>query len=226
MGSSTPGVGAAAPGDSATDVGGASGTKVGSASQAVAFAQAQVDHPSQDWYEKCQSFVRQALGFSQGTAPTAQAAWNDTESTGGTVHKGDYNPPAGVPVYWSGGSSGNGHVALSAGQGYVYSTDINGRGTVALVPIMSIQQKWGLNYLGWAETEAGSGKLYGGSSGGTSGFGGSIPNVGGGIVDAASAALNPLGSLVSWLQGGVIRVAYFLGGAVLLIFFLWKAGGS
>lgn len=228
--SSSPGVGAAAPGDSTADTGG-TGPQISSSAQAIAFAQAQAAAPTQNWYEKCQTFVREALGFGEGTAPTAQAAWDDTISTGGKVHKGDQNPPAGVPVYWSGGSSGDGHVALSAGSGYVYSTDIGGNGTVSLVPLMSIQQKWGLTYEGWAETEAGSGKLYGGKGGDVSQFGDDLP--GGAAVNSAIGAVagvldvgSVLQGIASWFEGGIIRVAYFLGGAILLIFFLWKAGGS
>lgn len=45
-------------------------------------------------------------------------------------------------------------------------------------------------------------------------------------ADVASSVSGIFSGLVGWLEGGFIRVAYFLGGAVLLIFFLWKAGGS
>jgi len=44
--------------------------------------------------------------------------------------------------------------------------------------------------------------------------------------DVAGGVSGIFSGLVGWLEGGIIRVAYFLGGAVLLIFFLWKAGGS
>lgn len=64
---------------------------------------------------------------------------------------GWYNPPAGVPVFWSGGSAGAGHVAISDGKGNVWSTDIERSGKWDLVPVADIHARWGLKYLGWSE---------------------------------------------------------------------------
>ena len=58
-------------------------------------------------------------------------------------------PPAGVPVFYAGSTKNKyGHVAVSAGGGYVYSTDVDGK--VAKVPYNKL---WGGKgsgtYLGW-----------------------------------------------------------------------------
>lgn len=81
--------------------------------------------------------------------PTAIAAF---KGAGNLDQHSWYNPPAGVPVFWSGGSTGAGHVALADGLGNVYSTDILRKGKCDLVPIATIHARWGLTYQGWTET--------------------------------------------------------------------------
>lgn len=61
----------------------------------------------------------------------------------------DRNPPAGVPVFWSGGSKGHGHAAVSLGGGRVRSTDMPSAGRVGDTTIDSIVRAWGMPYLGW-----------------------------------------------------------------------------
>jgi hypothetical protein len=61
------------------------------------------------------------------------------------------NCPRGVPVWWTGGSQGFGHVALSVGGGYCISTDAGGRGICAKVRIDDLTRRWGLNFRGWSE---------------------------------------------------------------------------
>lgn len=58
--------------------------------------------------------------------------------------------PAGALLFWRGGSSGHGHVAISDGVGGCWSIDISGPGTVSRVPAGTITSRWGLPYLGWA----------------------------------------------------------------------------
>jgi hypothetical protein len=60
-------------------------------------------------------------------------------------------PPAGVPVFWSGGSKGHGHAAVSLGGGMVRSTDAWTAGRVGTVPIVEVSRRWGMPYLGWTE---------------------------------------------------------------------------
>jgi hypothetical protein len=59
--------------------------------------------------------------------------------------------PRGVPVFWRGGSSGAGHIAISTGDGGCWSTDIERNGYFDRVPIASIGTKWGMTLLGWTE---------------------------------------------------------------------------
>jgi|tagenome__1003787_1003787.scaffolds.fasta_scaffold20845073_2 hypothetical protein len=58
-------------------------------------------------------------------------------------------PPVGVPVWWSGGASG--HVAISAGRGFVLSTDYPAATQVGRVSIKKLTQKWSKRYEGWTE---------------------------------------------------------------------------
>jgi hypothetical protein len=67
----------------------------------------------------------------------------------------DRHPPRGVPVAWGGGSHGNGHRAVSLGNGKIRSTDAGGRGRVATVDLDWPEKAWGLTYLGWSETISG-----------------------------------------------------------------------
>lgn len=88
----------------------------------------------------CQRFVRMAFG-SAGGAATAVDAWRATpdKHTKGT-------PPPGTAVYWGGGA---GHTAISAGNGWVYTTDWAEPGKVSLARIDDITTKWGKPLLGW-----------------------------------------------------------------------------
>lgn len=64
-------------------------------------------------------------------------------------------PPAGVPVYWSGGRYG--HVAISTGGGRCRSTDWPSRGRVSETYISSLSRSWGYRYLGWSADVNGQG---------------------------------------------------------------------
>ncbi|HEX2361407.1 MAG TPA: hypothetical protein VHI11_04980 [Jiangellaceae bacterium] len=76
---------------------------------------------------------------------TAAIAWSKTKYRHSSI------PPKGVPVWWTGGSRGFGHVAISAGGGYVISTDSGGRGRVGRTSIRHITKAWGQQYRGWTE---------------------------------------------------------------------------
>lgn len=93
----------------------------------------------------CQDFVRSTLGAPYG-APTAIAAWNQDR----LKHPGDPAPPPRTPVYWSGGSKGYGHAAVSVGGGWIYTTDYPTPGRIGLTTIAKLTQAWGEHYLGWA----------------------------------------------------------------------------
>jgi hypothetical protein len=59
--------------------------------------------------------------------------------------------PRGVPVFWTGGSAGHGHIAIATGDGECWSTDILRGGHWDKVPIDLIRQRWGLALVGWTE---------------------------------------------------------------------------
>lgn len=60
-------------------------------------------------------------------------------------------PPAGAVLWWTGGSQGYGHVAVSSGAGYMWSTDLLRSSRVDKVPITLAHDKWGETYRGWSD---------------------------------------------------------------------------
>lgn len=122
----------------------------------------------------CDNFVANMYGYGASGYATAQTHWDSIP--GASRHPGDMNAPAGSLMFWQGGSSGDGHVAISDGAGGIYSTDIGGAGTVSHVPASAISQKWGLGYLGWTPP------IFQGQSG----------DVGGTSAASATPAFNPL----------------------------------
>lgn len=93
----------------------------------------------------CDNFVANMYGFSASGYNTAVDNWKATPAS--LKHAGDMNAPAGALMYWGGG---DGHVAISLGNGSIVSTDIGGMGTVTTAPATAITTKWGKSYLGWA----------------------------------------------------------------------------
>ncbi len=79
--------------------------------------------------------------------PDAATAWRNAMHR----HAGDRHPPRGAMVYWTGGSHGYGHIAVSLGGGQIRSTDAGGAGRVATVDLSWPEYKWGLTYAGWAD---------------------------------------------------------------------------
>lgn len=110
---------------------------------AVAAARREALHPTQDLHNQCLKAVRTWLGipFLFGSAIVAWSHVPVGDRFGG------HHPPAGYPMFWRVGSFG--HVALSAGGGKCYSTDIKRRGRVDLVPMSLIHDRWGAHYLGF-----------------------------------------------------------------------------
>lgn len=68
-----------------------------------------------------------------------------------TLRHTDRNPPPGVPVYWSGGRNGHGHLAMSWPGGMIRGTDSPIRGRIGTVTLGYPEKDWGLRYLGWSE---------------------------------------------------------------------------
>lgn len=101
----------------------------------------------QNWYQLCLKFVRSALGIRGGVADAREAYQLGGGASGSNTSD---VPPAGVPVYWDTGR--HGHIALSAGGGYVWSNDIRRKGSIDLVPISEITNTWHAPYLGYQTT--------------------------------------------------------------------------
>lgn len=118
-------------------------------------ARHQSEHGPQFGYGECLLRTRGCFGapsigdFDGDGSADAEDGWKATQ------HKhaaSDFaSIPANVPLWWGGGSSDHGHVAVSAGNAMCWSTDIRRTGYFDLVPIAEISQRWGLPFLGWTE---------------------------------------------------------------------------
>ncbi|NPC98911.1 CHAP domain-containing protein [Nocardioides sp. zg-DK7169] len=95
----------------------------------------------------CLAWSRKQAGIP-ARFPDAATAWHNAAGR----HGGDHNPPRGAAVYWTGGSSGYGHIAISLGNGRVRSSDAAGSGRVGTIGIRELSREWGLRYGGWANT--------------------------------------------------------------------------
>lgn len=111
--------------------------------QVLEFAAKEAASGRASWNQQCQRFVRTAIGAGGG-ARSASIAWSEADYK----HAGDRNPPAGALVYWTGGSKGFGHAAISDGKGNIYTTHVGGR--VRLMPLSSLDGGK-LRYEGWSE---------------------------------------------------------------------------
>lgn len=110
--------------------------------EALAVAAKEHASASRNWTGYCLIFVRTTLGVSSRYPSAENAYWNSRYKMG-TSH----TAPAGVPIWWTNGRYG--HVALSAGDGYCWSTDILRTGKVDKVSIDYITRSWGQTYRGW-----------------------------------------------------------------------------
>lgn len=102
---------------------------------------------SDEFTEHCDKYVENSILGHTGVYDSAKQYYNWAKNRNWvktTV------PPAGVAVFYAGNAdNGYGHVALSAGNGYVYSTDVNGNNTGQV----RYDKLWGGTgsgeYLGW-----------------------------------------------------------------------------
>jgi hypothetical protein len=96
----------------------------------------------------CLQWVRSAFSVDSRFA-SASVAWREAKRKHPT--NSGRHCPRNVPVWWTGGSQGFGHVAISVGDGRCLSTDAGGPGRVAKVDIDALTRRWGLNFQGWSE---------------------------------------------------------------------------
>jgi hypothetical protein len=115
-----------------------------SCQDAMRWALAQVDGPPV-WYRRCLNFMARSYGYTVSGVDSAALYW----ATSVGAHPGDANPPAGALAFWDTGTE-DGHVALSLGGGLVASNDVAGRGTIAVLPLADLTNRWSARYLGWA----------------------------------------------------------------------------
>jgi hypothetical protein len=101
-------------------------------------------HPS----GMCQQFSRTAFGVGAYYG-SAALAWRMAKYKHPTSNT--YGIPAGVPVFWTGGSRGYGHVAVSLGNGLCRSTDWTHRYQVSTARIADIHRSSGHQFAGWTE---------------------------------------------------------------------------
>jgi hypothetical protein len=93
----------------------------------------------------CLKYVRTWLEIGSRD-PDAATAWRNAHHK----HAGDRHPPRGAPIFWTGGSSGHGHIALAKGD-VMRSTDVPAMGVVGNDDGSHPHDVWGLTYVGWAE---------------------------------------------------------------------------
>jgi hypothetical protein len=96
---------------------------------------------------QCLAWSREQAGIPSRYSDAA-TAWE--HATG--RHRADRNPPRGAAVYWTGGSRGYGHIAISLGGGRVRSSDADGYGEVGTIRINKLSSEWDLHYAGWANS--------------------------------------------------------------------------
>lgn len=84
----------------------------------------------------------------------ARTAYNAWLYAGGAMGQNTHtmlDAPANVPIFFKGRGAA-GHIAISAGNGMCWSTDIRRPGHWDLVSVKSLSAKWNMKYLGWSET--------------------------------------------------------------------------
>jgi hypothetical protein len=94
----------------------------------------------------CLAFVRTSFELPI-RHHSAMGAWSAAKHK----HRYDRHPPAGVPLFWSGGRHRFGHVAMSLGHGMIISTDRPYTGRISRTRLSTIERAWHLHYLGWTE---------------------------------------------------------------------------
>lgn len=100
------------------------------------------------WHNLCQKGTRTALE-APGGAPSAKAAWVELAGSGKRrKYNPEHPPPEGVPVYFK-LDTPYWHAAISAGGGFIWSTDILRRGCYDKVSIGYLERRWHARCLGW-----------------------------------------------------------------------------
>ena len=124
--------------------------------EVIEWGTAQIDHPSQDWFNRCQSFCRQAYGVGVwGYDPvtgssSAWGAWKQIPAGEKTESNKPWDAPRGALIYYRGGDYG--HVTIAIGKSTndkVLSTDYVRRGRIDKASTRDLP-RWGLTVVGWS----------------------------------------------------------------------------
>jgi len=115
---------------------------------AIEWSRAQITKPTQDWYNLCQSHVRQSYGVG-AWAPSAWDAWNSIPSREKTATSNPFSAPRGAAIYYRGGQYG--HVVIAIGKTTntkCLSNDYVRRGKIDETP--RDFPRWGIVCVGWS----------------------------------------------------------------------------
>lgn len=114
-----------------------------SVDSALAYAEKQRQSGMRIWPRRCLAFVARAYGLVGSGSLTARSLWNAIPTN--MKSSASSGMPTGALMFYA-----PNHVALYAGNGQVYSTDILRWGAVDKVNASEITNgKWHLQYLGW-----------------------------------------------------------------------------
>lgn len=106
--------------------------------QALAAAARQAAHGPKFGTNECKKQTRLLYGVDSDGSQTAAIAWTRTDVRRAIAT----DLPKGTLIWWLGGTNGAGHVAIYAGGGKVWSTDIYRSGFFDLVPLELIVANW------------------------------------------------------------------------------------
>ena len=108
----------------------------------------QIDEPSQDWGNLCQSFSRQTFGRA-AFGVSARVAFNDAPDSWKVLDT-SVPPPPGTIAYYGNADRGFGHATPVLGRrGLVASNDIKRAGRIDLAHYTAFPAVWGLPYRGY-----------------------------------------------------------------------------
>ena len=114
---------------------------------AVDWAKRQTAPGAGNYHSLCLKFVRSCFGVPPKET-NAKKGWENAKKRHNTSDADSI--PLGVPI-WFKTSTVNWHVAISAGDGKCYSSDVGGRGRVGLIGIDALCRAWRITLLGWSE---------------------------------------------------------------------------
>ena len=111
----------------------------------------QMNSGSHAWYRRCMALVAVAYGWSYSGNDTAYIGAQRVIAAG-QMHTSRAGIPKGAVMWWDGRRTGNtaGHVAIYDGNGYIFSNDVKGHGTVGRVPWTFPEDHWGQRFIGWS----------------------------------------------------------------------------